>query len=84
MKSRRQCGEPSLGQAASKGIGVSQNGERGSVGDAELPVNMVQVNLHCALGQPQPPPDFLVGDTVGEHADDLALAGGQLVVGTSS
>jgi hypothetical protein len=32
--------------------GVSQNGEHGAVGDAELPINMVQVNLHGSLGQP--------------------------------
>jgi hypothetical protein len=31
---------------------VSENGEGGSVGDAELAVNMVQVNLHGPLGQP--------------------------------
>ena len=28
------------------GFGVCQDGERGSVGDAELAINMVQVDLH--------------------------------------
>ena len=31
---------------------VYQYRERGSVGDAQLPVNMVEVDLHRTLGQP--------------------------------
>ena len=31
---------------------VYQYSERGSVGDAQLPVNMVEVDLHRTLGQP--------------------------------
>jgi hypothetical protein len=54
---RHECRDASaasyrIGQAASKGIGERQNGERGSVGDAELLINMVQVNLHGPLSQP--------------------------------
>jgi hypothetical protein len=36
---------------------------------------MVEVDLHCTLGQPKPSSDFLVGCTRGEHDNDLALAG---------
>ena len=52
-----------------------QYSERSSVRDPQLPINMVQVDLHCTLGQPKPPPNFLVGYAFGEHEHDLALAG---------
>ena len=57
-----------------KGFGLRQHGERGSVGDAELAINVVQMNLHGSLGQPQPPPDFLVGHALGNHPGYLPLA----------
>jgi hypothetical protein len=58
-----------------KGFGVRQYGERGSVGDAKLAINVVQVDLHRPLGQSQPPPYFSVRNTLGEHEHDLVLAG---------
>ncbi len=38
--------------AASRGFGVYQYGEGGSVGNAQLLINIVQVDLYCTLGQP--------------------------------
>jgi hypothetical protein len=35
-----------------KGFSMRQHGERGSVGDAELAINMVQMDLHGSLGHP--------------------------------
>jgi hypothetical protein len=54
-------------------VGVSQYSERGAVGDAELPVNPVQVDLDGAFGEPKPLRDFLVGQTLGHYLDDLAF-----------
>jgi hypothetical protein len=45
--------------------------------DGELPVDAMQVHLDGAFGQSHPPRDLLVGDTLREHPDDLALALGQ-------
>ena len=67
-----------------KSFGVYQYGERGSIGNAELPVNVVEVDLHGALGQPEPSPDFLVGYTFGEHEHDLAFAGRERCMRTNS
>jgi hypothetical protein len=33
-----------------KGFSMCKHGERGSVGDAELAINMVQMDLHGSLG----------------------------------
>ena len=46
--------EPASRLSRIKGFGsrVCQDGERGSVGNAELAINMVQVDLHRTLGQP--------------------------------
>jgi len=38
---------------------MGQNGERGSVGDAEFPIDAVEVDLHCPLSQPQPVTTFI-------------------------
>jgi len=54
-------------------VGVGQYGECGAVGDTKLPVNPVQVNLDGAFREPKPPRYFPVGQTFGDHADDLAL-----------
>src|SRR5258705_12629272 len=54
------------------GPGVCQ---RGSVGDAQLPVNPMQVDLDGALRQPEAPTNFLVGNTLREHQDYLSLNG---------
>ncbi len=45
---------------------------------------MVQVDLHCALGQPEPAPDFPVGCALGEHEHDLTFAGREGVPRTLS
>ena len=78
--------EPASRLSRIKGFGsrVCQDGERGSVGNAELAINMVQVDLHGALGQPKPSPDFPVGCTLGEHEHDLPLAGREWVPRTIS
>ena len=44
-----------------KGFGVCQYGERGSVGNAKLAIDVVQVDLHGALGESKPLCYFLVG-----------------------
>ena len=73
----RRAREPASQLSRMKGFGfrVYQYSERGSVGDAQLPINMVQVDLHCTLGQPEPSPDFPVGCALGEHEHDLTFAG---------
>ena len=50
----RRAREPASQLSRMKGFGfrVYQYSERGSVGDAQLPVNMVEVDLHRTLGQP--------------------------------
>ena len=50
----RRAREPASQLSRMKGFGfrVYPYGERGSVGDAQLPVNMVEVDLHRTLGQP--------------------------------
>ena len=58
-------------------VGMGQYSKRGAVGDAKLPVNPVQVDLDGALREPEAPTDFLVGNTLREHQDYLALALGQ-------
>ena len=62
-----------------KGFGVCQYGERGSIGDAELVIDMVQVDLHGAFGELEPLRYFLVGQTFGHHPDDLTFARGEEV-----
>ena len=49
---RRQGGISRLSRMKGFGFRVCQYGERGSVRDVQLPINMVQVDLHRALGQP--------------------------------
>ena len=73
----RRAREPASQLSRMKGFGfrVYQYSERGSVGDAQLPINMVQVDLHCTLGQPEPAPDFPVGCALREHEHDLTFAG---------
>jgi hypothetical protein len=56
---------------------VCQHSQHGSVGDAQLPVNPMQVDLDGGLRQPEAPTDFLVGNTLSEHQDYLALSLGQ-------
>ena len=82
----RRAREPAsqLSRIKGFGFGVCQYGERGSVGNAELAINMVQVDLHRTLGQPKPPPDFPVGCTRGEHEHDLPLASREWVPPTIS
>jgi len=67
-----------------QGFGVCQYGERRSVGNAELAINTVQVDLHGPLSHAQPPPDFLVGYSLGEHEHELALASRECVMCTIS
>ena len=82
----RRAREPAsqLSRMKGFGFGVYQYSERGSVGDAQLPINMVQVDLHCTLGQPEPAPDFPVGCALGEHEHDLTFAGREGVPRTIS
>ncbi len=63
---------------------VCQYRKRGSVGDTQLPVDPMQVDLDGTFGQPKPSRNFLVGYTLGEHDDYLALAGREWVIRTSS
>src|SRR3954467_3679592 len=65
-------------------MGAGQYGERGSVSDAELAKNVVQVDLHGPLSEPQPLSNFLVGHAFREHEDYLALANRKWVVGAIS
>ena len=53
---------------------MCQYGERRPVRNAELPINVVQVDLHGPLGQPQASRNFPVRYTLGEHEHDWALA----------
>src|SRR5204862_6112445 len=59
------------------GPGVCQHSQRGSVGDAQLPVNPMQVDLDGTLCEPEAPADFLVGNALRQHQDYLALSLGQ-------
>jgi len=54
-------------------VGVSQYSERGAVGDAELPVNPVQVDLDGAFGESKPLRYLLVGQTFGHYPGDLTF-----------
>ena len=54
---------------------MRQYGEGGSVGNAKLAIDAVQVDLHSPLGESKPLRYFLVGYTLGEHERDLPLAG---------
>src|SRR6266436_3983505 len=74
MPSTGACISAKLSRMKGFGFREYQYGERGSVGDAQLPINMVQVDLHCTLGQPEPAPDFPVGCSLGDREHDLALA----------
>jgi hypothetical protein len=60
-------------------MGTGQYGERGSVRNAELAKNVVQVDLHGPLSESQPLADFLVGHAFREHENYLALASGERV-----
>ena len=44
-----------------QGFGVCQYGERGSVGNAKLAIDVVQVHFHGPLGESKPLRYFLVG-----------------------
>ena len=49
----RRAREPASQLSRMNGFGFrDQYSERGSVGDAQLPINMVQVYLHRTLGHP--------------------------------
>jgi len=54
---------------------VCQYGEGGSVGNAKLAIDVVQVDFHGPLSEPEPLRYFPVGYTLGEHEHDLPLAG---------
>jgi hypothetical protein len=54
-------------------VGMGQYSKRGAVGDAKLPVNLVQVDLDGAFGESKPLRYFLVGQTLGHYPDDLAF-----------
>src|SRR6266403_1019951 len=53
--------------------GKLQHGEHGSVGDAQLPVNPMQVDLDGALREPETPTNLRVGNTLSEHLNALVL-----------
>ena len=53
----------------------------GAVRHAELAVDVRQVELHRLLGDPQLAADAGVREAVGHQAEDLALAGGEVVAG---
>jgi len=86
MNATKAAREPAsrLSRMKGFGFGVYQYSERGSVGDAQLPINMVQVDLHGTLGQPEPAPDFPVGCALAEHEHDLTFAGREGVPRTIS
>jgi hypothetical protein len=50
--SRWLCVKRRLGGLSRKGFGMCQDGKRGAVGNAELLINIVQVDLYCTFGQP--------------------------------
>ena len=52
---------------------MCQYGERGSIGNAKLAIDVVQVDLHGPLGESKPLRYFLVGQTFGYDPDDLAF-----------
>ncbi len=56
---REVVGHEPLGRI--KGFGVCQYGERGSVGNAKLAIDVVQVHFHGSLGESKPLRYFLVG-----------------------
>jgi hypothetical protein len=59
----RWGGGQHLGKAASKSLVVRPYGQRSSIGDPELAIDAVQVDLHGAFGQLEPSSDFRVGYT---------------------
>jgi hypothetical protein len=72
-------GSQHLGKTASKSLIVRPYGQRGSIGDAELAIDVVQVDLHGAFGEFKPLRYFLVGQPFCHHSDDLTLARGEKV-----
>src|SRR6266404_3999015 len=58
-------------------VGMGQYGKRGTVCDAKLLVNPVQVDLDGSFGESKPLRYFLVGQTLRHHADDLAFTRGE-------
>jgi len=60
-------------KAASKSLIARSHGQRSSIGDTELAIDTVQVDLHGAFGEFKPLRYFLVGQTFGYDPDDLAF-----------
>jgi hypothetical protein len=67
-------GSQHLGKTASKSLIVRPYGQRGAIGDPELAIDAVQVDLHGAFGEFKPLRYFLVGQTFCHHPDDLTFA----------
>ena len=63
----RRSGRPSSAPARDFGC------QLGAVGQVELGVDVVQVDLHGAFGESKPLRYFLVGQTFGYDPDDLAF-----------
>jgi len=60
---------------------VGHHRKRSSVGDAEFAVDSVELNLHGTFREPKPAADFLIRNSLGEFAHNLALALGQFELG---